>query len=47
MNPTGNFLDLTKGYDVLNHNVLLSKLNSYGIRGVANLWVESYLSHRK
>jgi hypothetical protein len=47
MNPTGIFLDLTKGYDVLNHNVLLSKLNSYGIRGVANLWVESYLSHRK
>jgi hypothetical protein len=41
MNPTGIFLDLTKGYDVLNH-VLLSKLNFYGIRGVANLWFESY-----
>jgi hypothetical protein len=47
MNPSGIFLDLTKAYDVLNHKVLLSKLNSYGIRGVANLWFESYLSHRK
>jgi hypothetical protein len=39
------FLDLTKAYVVLNHRVLLSKLDSYGIRGVANLWFESYLSH--
>jgi nitric oxide synthase oxygenase domain/subunit len=47
MNPTGIFLDLTKAYDILSHKVLLSKLNSYGIRGMANLWFESYLSHRK
>jgi hypothetical protein len=47
MNPTGIFLYLTKAYDVLNHKVLLSKLNSYGIRGVTNLWFESYLSHWK
>jgi len=47
INPTGIFLDLTKAYDVLNQKVLLSKLNSYGIRGVANLCFESYLSHQK
>jgi hypothetical protein len=47
MNPTGIFLDLTKAYDILNHKVLLSKLNSYGTRGVANLWYESYLSQWK
>jgi hypothetical protein len=47
MNPIGIILDLTKAYDVLNHKVLLSKPNSYGIRGMANLWFESYLSHRK
>ena len=33
LNPIGVFLDLTKAYDVLNHNVLSSKLDSYGIRG--------------
>jgi len=42
MNPTGIFLDLTKAYDVLNQKVLSSKLNSYGIRGMANFWFESY-----
>jgi hypothetical protein len=47
INPIGIFLDLTKAYDVLSHKVLLSKLNFYGIRGMANLWFESYLSHRK
>jgi len=47
LNPNGIFLDLTKAYDVLSHKVLLSKLHSYGIRGVENLWFESYLSHHK
>ena len=46
-NLIGIFLDLTKAYDMLGHKVLLSKVHSYGIRGVANLWFESYLSHRK
>jgi len=47
MNQIGIFLDLTKAYDVLNHRVLLSKLDTYGIRGVTNKWFESYLSFRK
>jgi len=47
MNPIGIFLDLTKAYDVLSHKVLLSKLDTYGIRGVANKWFKSYLSLRK
>ena len=47
MNPVGLFLDLTKAYDVLDHKRLLDKLNSYGIRGIANLWMELYLTNRK
>ena len=47
MNRTGIFWDLSKAYDVLNHKVLLSKLNFYGIRGEVNLRFESYLLHWK
>jgi hypothetical protein len=47
VNPTGIFIDLTKDYGVSNHKILKSKLNSYGIRGVVNLWFESYFSHWK
>jgi hypothetical protein len=39
------FLDLTKQYDVINHNILLDKLNYYGIRGTVNSWFKSDLSH--
>ena len=47
MYPVGLFLDLSKAYDILDHSLLLDKLNTYGIRGIANTWMESYLSDRK
>ena len=47
LNPIGLFLDLTKAYDVLDHKLLLEKLNSYGIQGIANSWFHSYLTIRK
>lgn len=42
----GLFLDLSRAYDCLNHDILLHKMEKYGIRGPPLQWFRSYLSDR-
>ena len=42
----GVFVDLQKAFDTVDNQILLAKLNHYGIHGVSNDWFKSYLSNR-
>ena len=43
----GILFDLQKAFDTVEHDIFLSKLQHYVIRGLVNEWFKSYLSNRK
>jgi len=43
----GVFIDLSKAFDTANHEILLEKLQHYGIKGHTLKWLKSYITNRK
>jgi hypothetical protein len=41
------FLDLSKAFDLVDHDILLIKMARMGIRGVTLRWFQTYLKNRE
>ena len=41
------YFDVQKAFDTVDHEILLTKLYNYGVRGPINDWFRDYLTNRK
>ena len=39
-------MDFSKAFDTVPHNILLNKLNRYGIRNKTHNWISNFLKYR-
>jgi hypothetical protein len=44
--PLSVFIDLTKAFDTIDHEILIKKLQHYGIKDLALSWFQNYLNNR-
>ena len=43
----GVFIDLSKAFDIVDHQILLNKLKHYGVNEKTLAWLQRYLFQRK
>ena len=47
LTPINIYIDLSKAFDTIDHNIFMDKLKHYGIKGTAFKLFKNYLSNRK